>query len=115
MRRTRWCGLWVLLFLVFGSRLQAGTCTSSTGCADCESLRAGAVRCVFVNASASCQCEVYIYGGTPACALTDDCTYKAGGGGGSGGGGGGGGSTCTVSAGSWCPAECSSCTTVYWY
>jgi hypothetical protein len=96
--------------------IQAQTCTSSTGCTECESLKAGMLRCVFVNNSGSCQCEVYTFGGTPACALTGDCTYTpTGGGGGGGGAGGGTGSGCTRPAGGWCPADCSSCTTVYWY
>lgn len=43
-----------------------------------------------------------------ACLNTD--VY--GGGGGTGGGGGGGGGSCSGPPGAWCPAECSSCSTV---
>jgi hypothetical protein len=98
-----------------GGPAGAGTCSSSTGCADCQSLRFGPVTCQFVIEDASCSCEISSFGGTPTCALDGDCTYAPDGGGtGGGSGGGGGGSTgCSRLPGEWCPSDCSSCTTVF--
>lgn len=95
--------------------LSAATCTSSTGCADCTGMLSGMPKCEFVKNDASCTCDLYVFGGTPACGVDGDCDYVPAGGGGGSGGGGGGGTTCTRLAGQWCPAECSSCETVYWY
>lgn len=103
--------LMALFLVVPGSPVWAD-CSSSTGCADCDSLH-GSVKCLFVQTSASCTCTISFFGGSPQCALDGACDYTSGGGG--GGGGTGGGSSCTRTAGEWCPPECSSCTTVYWY
>lgn len=93
----------------------ASTCTSSTGCTDCESLRSGSLTCKFVNSNASCHCEISSFGGSPTCAVDGDCTYAPGGGGGGGGGGGNNDPGCSRVPGQWCPADCSSCTTVFFY
>src|SRR3954465_15383088 len=115
-RKTVLCAVSLAaLFLVApGSSGWAGTCSSSTGCADCDSLSSGPVKCSFVNASASCTCTISFFGGSPQCALDGVCTYTPPGGGGSGGTGGGG-SGCTRTPGEWGPAPRSSAKTPFWY
>src|SRR6478672_11223458 len=104
------------LVLIGGSGLSsATTCSSSTGCTDCDALRTGPVTCRFVNSSASCSCTVSTFGGTASCAVDGDCTYNSGGGGGGGGGGTGGSPGCSRVPGEWCPSDCSSCSTVFFY
>src|SRR3954465_13644456 len=87
---------------------------SGTLCTDCDQDRLHRAYCTTVNDSASCECSISVQ--TPEfCVLGGACTYTGGGGGGTGGGGTGGGSGCTRTPGEWCPADCSSCTTVFWY
>lgn len=106
--------LLVAVLLMVGSQPGlASTCSSSSGCANCNALDTGPVTCKFARESAFCTCTVSFFGGTAQCALDGDCQYTAGGGGGGGGTGSGGGG-CTRTPGEWCPADCSSCTTVYW-
>lgn len=93
----------------------AETCSSSTGCTECKDLAAGEdPQCIFVTRDASCTCDLIVFGGNLGCGEEGVCDYTGGTSGGGGGGGGGSGS-CTRPAGSWCPPECSSCETVYWY
>lgn len=106
-------GFTCLLLATWPRAAVATTCSSAIGCKDCD-LNTRAVKCITVPTAASCTCEVFIFGGTGACAVDGDCTYTGGGGNG-GGSGGGGTSGCTRTPGEWCPAECSSCTTVFWY
>lgn len=119
MGRKFVCRALVLLALVLvggSGASRAATCSSPTGCTDCDALRRGPVTCHFVNASASCNCTVSSFGGSPSCALDGDCTYTPAGGGGGGGGGGTGGSPgCSRVPGEWCPSDCSSCSTVFFY
>lgn len=93
---------------------RAADCSSSVGCTKCLDEGQG-FKCVFTQESASCECEVFIFGGTPACGEDGSCDYDAP----SGGGGGGGTEptdpACVRVPGQWCPAECSACQTVFWY
>lgn len=107
-------GLICLLFAGRPGPAAAGTCSSSIGCKDCDETTT-TFKCTTVQSAASCTCEVFIFGGTPACGVDGDCVYLSGGGGGVGGGGGGGGGGCTRTPGEWCPADCASCTAVFWY
>jgi len=84
-------------------------------CSDCTQNSRNIATCTTVNYSASCSCSIDVHY-PEFCFLEGDCTYTGGGGaGGVGGGGGGGGGGCTRAPGEWCSADCSSCTTVYWY
>jgi hypothetical protein len=92
-------------------RRAAADCTSAS-CSDCETDRRGLGVCLAVNDSASCSCSIDTK--DPAfCILEGACTYSGGGGGGTGGGGGGGAGGCVQIGGSWCPAECTSCQTIF--
>jgi hypothetical protein len=103
----------LLLFLSLGVSGAAKADCTSASCSDCQTNRRGVVSCVAVTYSASCSCSISA-NNTGACTLSGVCTYSAGGGGGTGGGGNGGGSGgCVSVGGSWCPAECTSCTTVF--
>jgi hypothetical protein len=111
---------WAIAFLallLFGPGAASGwtSCSSSVGCSDCENDENNIAACKTVLRSESCECSISI--ANPCiCVLKDACDYTGGSGGGTGGGGtGGGGSTCYQLPGGWCPAECSSCTTVFWY
>jgi len=105
---------WILL-LFGGASGWAADCTSSTGCTDCGFGSDNKAKCTFVAYDAFCDCTVTVaYGGT-ACAMDGTCDYLPGGGSGGGtGGSGGSGGSCVRSPGGWCPAECTSCGTVYW-
>lgn len=106
-------GIFLMFFLV--AEPGAAACSSSSGCAKCKSTQSG-FSCGFVAQSAACTCELFIFGGTPACGEEGVCDYNPSLG--SGGGGGGGGTaepTCVRVPGAWCPAECPNCQTVYWY
>jgi hypothetical protein len=113
--------LWtvVSIFGVLGAVSVAGfaaNCSSTQGCAACkdpEEKSAGLV-CKFVQEDAYCTCNLFLFAGSYACSLDGECDYLGGGGGGTGGGGTGG-ETCYRLPGQWCPAECSSCETVFWY
>src|SRR6476661_906635 len=76
-------GLTCLLFVGRPSSAAAGTCSSSTGCKDCDESTT-TFKCTTVQSAASCTCEVFIFGGTPACGVDGDCVYLSGGGGGAG-------------------------------
>jgi hypothetical protein len=91
-----------------------GDC-SSNQCTDCGEDAQKRANCIFVYQDAFCVCDLFIFGGTLACGVDGLCDYTAGGTDTGGGGGGGGGSTCLQLPGSWCPAECQSCESVYWY
>ena len=110
-----------VLLLTFVGLLWAGAgahampCTSSGGCADCENGADNVASCITVNRDAFCDCTISA-NNRSMCILADACDYTGGlGGGGGTGGGGGGGTTCTRPASGWCPAECTSCGTVFWY
>src|SRR5215218_3101933 len=104
-----------VLLLWAGAGAQALPCTSTGGCADCENGPDNVASCVTVSRDAHCDCSISA-SNRFMCILSDICDYTGGaGGGGTGGGTGGGGTGCTRPAGGWCPAECSSCGTVYWY
>lgn len=113
-RTARWSAVFVLLVFAALGQGMAATCSSSSGCTDCKDNGLG-FKCVFVTTDASCRCDLFIFGGRAACGVDGDCTYTPVGGGNGGGTGGGGGTTCTRLAGQWCPSECSSCETVFWY
>ena len=106
----------ILMMLCVGMTELAESCTSSTGCTDCGFGADNKAKCTFVTYDAYCECSVTVMFGSTACAMDGVCDYMSGGGGGGGGtgGGGGGGGGCTRSAGGWCPAECTSCGTVFW-
>jgi hypothetical protein len=109
----RFCRL-VLVFLILlaVSASLSADCTSSL-CSDCEQVGTRG-SCLSVSYSASCSCSVSV--STGFCILEGACQYTGGGsGGGDGGGTGGGGGGCSRPAGGWCPAECASCDTIYWY
>jgi hypothetical protein len=103
----------LLLWACWAAPVGAVDCTTSDGCAGC-SFADGAAECTFVQADGYCECTVTVHMGRTACAYDGICDYTGGTGGGTGGGGGGG-TTCSRPAGGWCPPECSSCGTVYWY
>lgn len=112
-----WTGR-ILLVPVLACALEgtgnATGCTSASGCADCENAANGIASCITVQRDAHCECSIRVT--TPTmCILEDICDYTATGGGAGGGGGGGGGGTCSRPPGAWCPSECSSCETIYWY
>jgi hypothetical protein len=104
----------VLPFLLLVSvALPAGAdCTAGT-CVDCEQPENKPASCVAVSQNANCECRLDV-NFPEFCILEGECTYSGGAGTG-GGGGGGGGSTCYQLPGSWCPAECTSCETIFWY
>ena len=90
-------------------------CTSPGGCADCQNGTNNVASCITVSYDASCECSISA-NNRSMCILAGTCDYTGpGGGGGTGGGTGGGGTSCTRPASGWCPAECTSCGTVYWY
>jgi hypothetical protein len=101
--------------LWLGTGAYAMACTSAGGCADCENGANNIASCITASYDAFCDCSISANNRT-MCILSDPCDYTGatGGGGGGTGGGSGGGSGCTRPAGGWCPAECSSCGTVYW-
>ena len=68
--------------------------------------------CIPVEYDASCECSIDVKF-PEFCILDGECDYTASGGGGAGGGGTGG-EICYRLPGQWCPAECSSCETVFW-
>jgi len=105
-----------VLLVLSGAGAQAMPCTSAGGCADCENGPDNVASCVTVSRDAHCDCSLSA-NNRFMCILDDICDYTGGaGGGGTGGGGtGGGGTGCTRPAGGWCPAECNSCGTVFWY
>ena len=105
-----------VLLLLSGGVLELAACTSPTGCTDCSFGSDNKAKCTFVAYDANCECTVLVTYGSTGCGMDGACDYTGpgGGGGGTGGGGGGGGTSCTRTAGGWCPAECSSCGTVYW-
>jgi hypothetical protein len=97
-----------------GASAYALPCTSSGGCADCENGPDNVASCITVSRDAHCDCSIGA-NNRFICILDDICDYTGGGGGGgTGGGGTGGGGSCTRTGSGWCPAECSSCGTVYW-
>lgn len=104
--------IFLALLLIFSSRTWGGNCTGSS-CTACKQDESGSSYCTTVSYSASCECTLRV--GERNCTLSGVCSYSPGGGGSGGGTGGGGGTTCTRVAGSWCPAECTSCDTVFWY
>jgi hypothetical protein len=110
--KTYRVSLFLLLAILLGiSRVATADCTGAT-CSDCLTNRRGIASCVAVSYSASCSCT--INANSPGgCTVQGACTYTGGGGGGTGGGGNGGGSGCVSVGGSWCPADCTSCTTVF--
>lgn len=113
-RRFRVSLILAACMLLAGGSAYAIPCSSAGGCADCENGANNVAKCITVSYDAFCSCSIDVNNRT-MCLLTDPCDYTGpGGGGGSGGGTGGGGTTCTRPAGGWCPAECSSCGTVYW-
>ena len=89
-------------------------CTSSQGCATCKEIESAAPVCKFVQGDAYCSCTLLLFGGSYGCGVDGECDYQIGGGGGSGGGETGG-ETCYRLPSQWCPSECSSCETVFWY
>lgn len=113
MRKVLWASLLAVSLFTIGGRLALASDCTATMCANCNALDSGPVTCKFVPQSASCTCTVSFFGGTAQCAVDGVCQLSDGGGGGGGGGVGGGGS-CVRNPADWCPAECSSCTTVYW-
>jgi hypothetical protein len=114
MKRSCALAMLVLGFLVLGGTrsAKAADC-SGTSCTDCMQNRQGISSCWAVTYSANCSCSIST-SNPYACVLGGTCTYTAGGGGGGTGGGGTGGG-CFRTAGSWCPADCESCTTIIWY
>lgn len=111
--------LWLLLVLASFIAIPSSAtnnCTSATGCTDCKTEENGNFSCQFVTKDAFCECNLFVMSNRLACGVEGTCDYtpSSGGGGGTGGGSGGGGGTCAQLAGSWCPPECSSCTTIYW-
>lgn len=107
--------LFLVLFLSFVSTFNAEADCSGSLCADCnQDSRRRLASCTTVAASASCECSISV-SSPEFCVLGGACTYTGGGGGGGGGGTGGGSSSCTRGQGDWCPAECPSCTTIFWY
>lgn len=113
MRKLVFCFLCAMGFL-FGTPSALSADCSSSQCTDCGEDIHKNPKCVFVFQDAFCTCDLIVFGGTLGCGVDGTCDYTGGGGGGQGGGGGGG-TTCTRAPGGWCPAECSSCETVYWY
>lgn len=105
--------LFGLLSLGFFTAIQASDCTSVT-CADCNQDTKGIASCTSVSYDASCSCTISV-SYPDFCVLDGTCNYSPAGGGGGGGDGGGDGQVCYRLAGSWCPPECRSCETVYWY
>lgn len=106
-----------LLVVVFTATVLSGNaadCSSPTGCTDCFPTQLG-FKCDFVDGPAYCSCEVSTFGGTASCGVDGDCDYTGSIGGGGGGGGTGGDPACVRLNGQWCPPECSSCETVFWY
>lgn len=103
------------LLLATATAAQAMPCSSSGGCADCfNDPDTGIASCDTVYRDAHCDCTISV-SNPRFCILAELCDYTGGAGGGTGGGtGGGGGGSCTRTAGGWCPAECSSCNTVFW-
>jgi hypothetical protein len=94
------------------------TCHSDVGCLECEYDEDGLASCGFLPQAGYCECDLIVIFNRPSCGFNGTCEYVApsgGGGGAGGGGGGGGGGACTTLPGAWCPAECSSCDTIYWY
>ena len=101
----------ILLSLACASRAVAD-CTAGV-CTDCTENARHIASCITVSYSASCSCSIDVRY-PEFCILEGNCTYT--GGGGTGGGGAGGGTpVCTRTPGEWCPSECMSCTTVFWY
>jgi hypothetical protein len=90
------------------------TCTAAK-CADCEFSGPGAgATCKLFAQDGWCECTVIVWMDDTACSYIGSCKYS-GGGGTDGGTGGGSSTTCTRLPGAVCPAECESCTTVFWY
>ena len=108
-------GIILFALLLTCPAVDAMPCNSSGGCADCfNDPDTGLASCDTVYSDAHCDCTISVTN-LRFCILEELCDYTGGAGGGTGGGtGGGGGGTCTRSSGGWCPAECSSCSTVYW-
>lgn len=106
--------LLILLLLAYPS-VTAADCAAAN-CTDCDQNARNLASCTTVHYSASCSCSVDV-NYPEFCILEGDCTYSPGGGGGGigGTGGGGGGGGCTRTPGEWCPTDCASCTTVFWY
>jgi hypothetical protein len=103
------------VLLLTAAPVQAETCSSSGGCADCwnDPENNQEASCTTVEMSASCECSLNVKNPT-FCILSGVCTYT----GGSGSGGSsqpGSGTTCVILAGRLCPAECESCTSVFWF
>jgi len=113
----KWRNALLLSLLLILPMLAPGTARadcSSKSCADCQQNRRGTASCLAVTYSASCSCSIDVQ--TPSfCLLEGACTYTGSGGGGGGGGGGNDPGSCSVAPGGWCPAECQSCQTVFWY
>jgi hypothetical protein len=109
------CSVLFALLLAAAPAAQAMSCSSAGGCADCfNDPDTGIASCDTVYRDAHCDCTISA-NNRNFCILEELCDYTGGAGGGTGGGtGGGGGGSCTRTAGGWCPAECSSCNTVYW-
>ena len=87
---------------------------SGRSCSECGQDTDGYALCTTVSKSASCECTISV-SNPRTCTIKGVCSYSSGGGGGIGGGGGTGGGGCARTPGEWCPADCSSCTTVFWY
>ncbi len=105
----------VAVFLGSALAAQALPCDSAGGCAECFNDQSNIASCITVSYDAFCNCSISA-NNQAMCILSDPCDYSGGAGGGGGGGTGGGGSGgCNRSPGGWCPAECSSCGTVFWY
>ena len=104
----------LVIWLPLALPAAAATCSSSSGCAACDT-SSGEPSCKFVQSNGGCTCDLFVFGGTLGCGIDGECTYTGSGGGTGGGGGGGGGGTCSRLPGGWCPADCTSCETIFWY
>lgn len=93
--------------------LVAQTDCSAAHCVDCKQNDLGIASCIPVSYDAHCSCSIEV-GSPQFCILDGACDYGGGGGNGGGGGDGGGGG-CFRLPGQWCPAECDSCGTIFWY
>ena len=115
MRQKTLAPLFLLLLVGAVGELQA-SCTAAK-CADCDFSGPGSgAMCKLFPQNGWCECSVIVMFNDTACGMNGECTYNSSEGGGeTGGSGGGSTTTCTRLPGAVCPAECDSCSTVFWY
>lgn len=102
----------LIALVVCPAILGAATCSSSQACVDCFQEEGKPARCLPVTYDASCECSIDV-SFPQFCILDGECDYGNQGGGASGGSGSGD-QVCFRLPGQWCPAECTSCETIFW-